>query len=425
VISKEENQLLTQIGPGTVCGALLRRYWQPIALSEELPGSESAPIPVRILGEDLVLFRNETGRPGLLGLHCPHRGADLSYGRVESGGLRCIYHGWLFDVSGECLEQPAEPEPNNSKCKIKHASYPCQEVANIIFCYMGPGDPPLLPAYELFSVPEEYRYLPSKSYHECSYLQGNEGNLDPAHLSFLHRISGDVKLTASKITGTGLSRTEAHALNRQHTSPKIDVEITDFGLRIYTARSANPDQTYIRITNFVMPNLCAIGGGTGGDGFQVDWHVPIDDTHHWKYTMAFRRSAPPMDKELKDRREVLTKDYRRLRNASNRYLQDRNEMTRETFSGLGKHFLIHDAWAVESQGPIQDRTKEHLSQTDKAILAARKLILKAIRDVEDGRDPMHVLRRKSENHFSHLFVRHEIISNTQDWKHYWRKGGLK
>src|SRR5262245_10846337 len=184
MISAEENHLLTQIGPGTPCGVLLRKYWQPVALSEEVPQSGGAPIAVRILGEDLVLFRDETGRPGLLDLHCPHRGADLSYGRVENGGLRCIYHGWLFDVSGNCLEQPAEPEPNNFKCQIKQTHYPCMEVADIIFAYLGSGEPPLLPSYELFTVPDEFRYLPTKSYHECSYLQGNEGNLDPAHLSF-------------------------------------------------------------------------------------------------------------------------------------------------------------------------------------------------------------------------------------------------
>ncbi|HZT06222.1 MAG TPA: Rieske 2Fe-2S domain-containing protein, partial [Chloroflexota bacterium] len=143
MLTKEENDLLTQTGPGTPCGELMRRYWQPAALSEELPPG-GAPVPVRLLGEDLVLFRDDAGHPGLLSLHCPHRGADLSYGRLEDGGIRCIYHGWLFDVSGRCLEQPGEPAGSTFHERIRHTAYPCVEKNGIIFAYLGPGEPPLL-----------------------------------------------------------------------------------------------------------------------------------------------------------------------------------------------------------------------------------------------------------------------------------------
>ena len=155
LLTQEENERLTQVGPGTPGGAFLRRYWTPAALSEELPPG-GAPVPVRLLGEDLVLFRDENGRPGLIGLHCSHRGADLSYGRVEDGGLRCLYHGWLYDVSGRCLEQPGEPAGSTFHERIKQPAYPCHEQAGIIFAYMGPGGPPLFPAYEFLSVPNEY-----------------------------------------------------------------------------------------------------------------------------------------------------------------------------------------------------------------------------------------------------------------------------
>src|SRR3954462_7173662 len=176
----EENARLTQTGPGTPGGNLMRRYWQPVALREELPMG-GAPIPVRLLGEDLVLFRDDAGQPGLLGIHCAHRGADLSYGRGEDGGLRCIYHGWLYDVRGQCLEQPGEPTGSTFHERIRQTAYPCQERAGMILAYLGPGEPPLVPSYEFLTAPAGYVYA-NKVHHECNYHQANEGNLDPTHL---------------------------------------------------------------------------------------------------------------------------------------------------------------------------------------------------------------------------------------------------
>ena len=152
MMTKEENDLLTQTDRGTPMGELMRRYWQPVALSEELPQG-GAPIPVKVMGEELVLFRDEKGKLGLLGIHCPHRGADLSYGRVEDGGLRCIYHGWLFDARGKCLDQPWEPGGGEHRDQIQHTAYPCHEQAGGIFAYMGPGDPPCFPNYEFLTAP--------------------------------------------------------------------------------------------------------------------------------------------------------------------------------------------------------------------------------------------------------------------------------
>src|SRR5215210_6017957 len=170
MLTQEQNDLITRTGPGMPGGAVLRRYWQPAALAEELPPG-GPPLPVRLFGEDLVLFRDEQGRPGLLGLHCPHRGADLSYGRLEDGGLRCLYHGWLFDVGGQCLEQPGEPAGSTFCQRVRHTAYPCVEAAGIIFAYLGPGEPPLLPAYEALTVPDDHRFV-IKYFHDCNYLQG-------------------------------------------------------------------------------------------------------------------------------------------------------------------------------------------------------------------------------------------------------------
>src|SRR5712692_277550 len=165
MLSAADNELVTRIGPGTPGGEMMRRYWQPAALAEELPIG-GAPLPIRLLGEDLVLFRNGQGEPGLLGIHCSHRGADLSYGRLEDGGLRCIYHGWLYDVHGRCLEQPGEPWGSTFHERIRQTAYPCIERAGIIFAYMGPGDPPLLPEYDFLSISDEYRFV-TKTYQEC------------------------------------------------------------------------------------------------------------------------------------------------------------------------------------------------------------------------------------------------------------------
>ena len=209
MLSREENELLTRTGPGTAAGDLLRAYWQPAALSEELPAG-GAPVPLRLMSEDLVLFRDDAGRPGLLGLHCSHRGADLSYGRIEDGGLRCLYHGWLYDVDGDCLDQPGEPEGSTFNEKVHHLAYPCAEVGGIIYAYMGRGEPPPMPAFEFITAPVESRSN-AKVLVECNYLQGAEGNFDPTHLSFLHQSTTD-------------DPESAQALNAEDRAPTIEAE---------------------------------------------------------------------------------------------------------------------------------------------------------------------------------------------------------
>src|SRR5262245_37952400 len=247
MLTKEQNDLVTQTGPGTPGGELLRRYWQPAALSEELPPG-GAPLPVRLLGEDLVLFRDEDGRPGLLGLHCAHRGADLSYGRLEDGGLRCLYHGWLYDVTGRCLEQPGEPAGSTFCERVRQRAYPCREVGGLILAYLGPGEPPQVPAYEFLQAPESHVWA-SKILNDCNYLQGNAGNIDPQHLSFLHRQLEESTGSSEQVQGATVTSNTVHG---RDVAPTIDVEETDYGVRIYSVRKMSPEQNYVRITNFVM-----------------------------------------------------------------------------------------------------------------------------------------------------------------------------
>jgi phthalate 4,5-dioxygenase len=413
MMPREENEMLTQTGPGTPCGNLLRCYWQPVALSQELP-SEAAPLSVRVLGEDLVLFRDDEGRPGLLGIHCSHRGTDLSYGRVEDGGLRCLYHGWLYDIHGRCLEQPGEPGGGEHRDSIRHPAYPCREQGGVIFTYIGPGTPPLLPHYEFLNASPDHLYV-SKIFHDCSYLQANEGNIDPVHLSFLHRF---LENREERYRGVRGARESHYNLVGRNIAPLIDVELTDFGVRIYTVRRLEGEKAYLRVSYFILPNLSAFPGQTGGEGYSVNWHVPIDDAHHWKYTFVFSSGAPLKKDVVGRERSELTPDYRLVRNEANRFLQDRESMKTKTYAGMGSGFQAHDAFATASQGAIQDRTEEHLVSSDKAIVAARKLLAKAIDDVLEGREPPHVVRDPNQNRFPHLLVISDMIPDAAGWKEY-------
>lgn len=424
MLTREENELLTRSGPGEPMGELLRCYWQPVALSEELPPG-APPQSLKILCEELVLFRDDQGRPGLLGLHCSHRCTDLSYGRVENGGLRCLYHGWLYDVQGRCLEQPGEPEGGRGRDAIRHLSYPCREHGDLIFAYMGRGEPPLLPAFENFAAPSAHRFI-RKYYQECNFLQANEGNIDPIHLSYLHA-QFDEKYWSSRDRHLPIKGSESTSMSmyKEDRIPKIETEVTDFGVRILTSRKAAAGKTYLRVSNFILPNLCAVPGPMGPDGFNMNWHVPIDDGHHWKYMITFRRSAPlDRDEHKRSFEADITADYRMLRNRGNRFQQDRGEMKTKTFSGLGPSFVAHDAFATESQGPIQDRTREHLVSTDQAIVASRKLLLKSIRDIQGGLQPPLVFKDPALNRAPELTVLSEVVPASVDVKEYVRRLGV-
>jgi phenylpropionate dioxygenase-like ring-hydroxylating dioxygenase large terminal subunit len=420
MLTKEQNELLCHIGPGTPAGDLLRSYWQPVALSNELPIG-GAPLPLKIMGEELVLFRDDDGQPGLLGLHCAHRGADLSYGRLEDGGLRCIYHGWLYDRTGRCLEQPGEPAGSTFHERIRQTAYPCVEKAGAIFAFMGKGDAPQFPAYEFLEVPDEHRYT-DKYLYEANYLQGNEGNIDPAHLSFLHRFLREEPAAARGDNGPIGSNVSSNELFGRDVAPHLEVEPTDFGVRIFSLRDAGGGKRYVRISNFIFPNLSAFPGGGTGNGYGVNWHVPIDDVTHWKFNFNFDR-AKPLEKSLwegQHNQEVLANHALR-RNKANRYLQDREEMRTRSYIGLGPFFAAHDAMAVEGPGPIQDRTVEHTATTDKAIVMARLQLLKAINDLQEGRTPLHLIRTPEENRLGHVGAVDAVIPNEDDWRNIWRK----
>jgi hypothetical protein len=288
----------------------------------------------------------------------------------------------------------------------------------VIFTYMGPGDAPLLPNYEFLNVPEEQRSV-TKAFYTCNFLQGNEGNIDPVHLSFLHQHLSEARPPLQRIVG-GSGETD-NTLLRRDLAPTIEVEVMDYGLRICTLRDAEAGRRYLRITNFIMPNLSAFGGSTVGEGYAVHWHVPIDDQTHWKYIFMFNRERA-ITQELRDKnRADIATDYRLTRSEVNRYQQDRASMAAKSFTGMGFNFQAHDAFATESQGAVQDRTQENPVSSDKAIIAARKLILKAIKDVQENRRPQHVMTEPATNRFPQLMVISEVIDRSVDWKEYVRR----
>jgi phthalate 4,5-dioxygenase oxygenase subunit len=376
--TREQNIALTRTGAGAAAGRLLRQYWQPVATSDEV-SADSGPKIVKVMGEELVLFRDEQGRAGLLAKHCAHRGADLSFGRIEAGGLRCLYHGWVFDVAGQCLEQPAEPRAAAFCQRVKQQAYPLREAGGIIFAYLGDGEPPALPKLECLSAPADHRFM-WKFRERCNYLQGLEGDIDPFHLNFLHRAMDNSHAKAAP------GSSDQYFDFYMHGTPRLEVERTGYGLRIYALRQLE-ERAYLRVTNFLMPNVAIVAGPTGEDGYTILWHVPIDDESHMKYMLNFRRSKPvnaEIMQKIYDLHVVPGSDLETWRNRENRWKQDRAEMKDGWFAGMGPSFSVHDNFVSESMGPIFDRSNENLGYTDKAIVAARRLILTGIENMASG-----------------------------------------
>lgn len=396
MLSRDNNDLLTLTGPGTPMGDLIRRYWIPALLSEEIATPDSPPVRVGLLGEKLVAFRDSQGRIGLIGEHCRHRGVSLFYGRNEDCGLRCIYHGWKFDVDGRVVEMPAEPDDTLVHQGVTHTAYPTVEAAGVIFAYLGPRDQmPLFPAYTWAQKPASHVYV-TKSFQECNYLQGLEGECDSSHLSFLHRV----------LHGPGSNRPIFTSVN-----PRYEIEKTDFGLRMIATRSLGDDEDYVRVSSFVMPITCWVPARNK----EAHIYVPIDDTHSWRYDLGFL-DRPVTDAERTGGRNLdLGPDYRKIANLGNDYLQDREKQRTENFSGMGS-FLTHDSCVTESMGPRFDRSQEYLGFSDQAVVAVRNLLLRTIKDHQAGKAPPHVIYDHKANRFPHMDTFDVTVPRGTDWR---------
>ncbi|HEX4222827.1 MAG TPA: aromatic ring-hydroxylating dioxygenase subunit alpha [Pseudonocardiaceae bacterium] len=423
----EDNRKITQTGPGTPGGNWMRRYWQPVALAEEL-ATERPVVPVRVLGEDLVLFRNDDQSLGLIDRRCAHRGADLSLGRLEDGGLRCYFHGWLFAAGGSCLDTPAEPEDSPLKSKVRIRAYPVRECNGIIWGFLGDGEPPNLPALDCFIAPEEYTFA-FKGYLDCNWLQALEVGIDPAHASYLHRFEQDEdpeegygKQFRGASLGTDLPMTK---ILREYGRPEILNARTEYGQRIVALRTLDKDgldgsTTHVRITHQVFPHGITIP--LSSTMAITQWHVPIDDVSSYWYAM-FTSLDDPVDKATMraQRVEAITlADYKPLRNRANNYQFDQHEQRTQTYTGLGRDINVHDQMAVEGQGYIYDRSREKLSRSDRAIITYRRMALQAIDTVAEGGDPETLLQDKADVE-SRGPIPLDGIGPTGAWEQYWAR----
>ena len=383
MLSREDNEKLVRVGPGTPAGTLFRRYWQPACLASELPERDGAPIRVRLLGEDLIAFRDSNGKVGLVDAYCPHRRAPLFFGRNEECGLRCVYHGWKFDVDGNCVDLPSEPEGSPMKAGIKVKHYPTVEKADIIWAYLGPRETmPPPPDYEWTRAPATHRFV-SKTYEQANYLHALEGGLDTAHSSYLHNMKLGDKFE----------------LRQRDRAPRLEVERTDYGYYYVSHRLAGADGTYVRLYHYVMPFQQMRGGVVSSYRRyhvpQLDGHlwVPIDDTHTHVYNWGYAADpATPISAEFAEsfehgsgrgREDLVPGTFMLKRNPSNDYLIDREAQKSKTFTGIDG-INTQDMAMQEGMGPIADRSQEYLGSTDRAVVTMRRMLLDAIDAVARG-----------------------------------------
>ena len=392
MLSREENQLLTHTDSGTAAGEYFRRFWMPALLASEVPTPDCPPVRIRLMGEDLIAFRNTEGRVGLMDEFCPHRRASLFWGRNEECGLRCVYHGWKFDVDGACVDMPNEPPEYGFNNKVRIAAYPTREYGGVVWAYMGPADRiPELPKLEWARVPDSHRHV-SKRFQETNYLQAIEGGIDSSHSNFLHASVDAFRLTDSyvaKARNSSNLRARYHLLDK---APRFTVKKTDYGLIIAVRRNAEEDTYYWRMTQFLLPSHTMIPYQKGNSIHGHCW-VPRDDQTCWVWTISWnpeealsREDRDAIDNETFVHARVDPVTMRPLRNKDNNYGIDRELQRNTTMTGI-HGFAAQDQALQESMGPNADRTRERLGTSDTAIIATRRLLLQEIRALQQGDEP--------------------------------------
>jgi phthalate 4,5-dioxygenase oxygenase subunit len=399
MLKPEENDRLVRVGPGTPGGALFRRYWQPALMSSELGENDGPPVRVRLLGEDLVAFRDSSGAVGLVDAFCPHRRAPMFFGRNEERGLRCVYHGWKFDRNGDCVDMPSEPPDSLFKSKVRIGSYPTWEGGGIVWTYMGPPElQPDVPNYEWVRAPATHRRV-SKTFEECNYLQGLEGGLDTAHSSFAHNEKLGDKTWIRNRDG----------------APRLDVDKTPYGYTYISTRNMGDDVgKYVRVYHFIMPAQQMRGGVTSWTGFgkadvpRLDGHiwVPIDDEHTWvwNFLWSYDENVGFTDEwfEADEARFGRGKDdmipgtFKLKKNLANDFHIDRQMQKTKNFTGI-VGINTQDFALQQGMGTIVDRSKEHLGTSDKAIIALRQLLLEGTDVVAQGGSPRGLTPATYEN----------------------------
>jgi phenylpropionate dioxygenase-like ring-hydroxylating dioxygenase large terminal subunit len=405
MLSAEDNRFLTQSGAGTPMGELLRRYWLPALLSEELPEPDCEPKKVTILGEELLAFRDTKGNVGLIDQVCPHRGANLWYGRNEECGIRCVYHGWKFDISGQCVDMPTSYPDLNAKDKIRITSYPVREWGGMIWAYMGPADKmPGLPEMEWCLVPPSHLHV-SKKWQDCNWVQCVEGSIDTAHFTYAHLTFDkdeheDLDIAKHLVKPVARMNFDHVRWIAEDPRPVIKTLPHDAGLIVGGGRVTGGDALYWRIAQFLMPIHSYTPSALPGESIFGQTFVPVTDTNCWIYTYYWNPDRPLTETERENCRRgngvfaEVDENYIPLRTKANNYLMDRKVQRTAHYTGI-KGVSEQDAAVQDSQGPIADRTREHLGPTDLGIMRFRKLIMDSARDLQNGIEPLSAARPES------------------------------
>lgn len=378
MLTRDENEMLTRVGRGTPAGELLRRYWMPVAAVGEL--SDDKPIKAfRLLGENLVVYRDKRGRYGVVGEQCPHRKASLAFGRVDEDGIRCPYHGWKYDYTGRCLEQPAEPEERAFKDKIKHLAYPVEKLGGLLWAYLGPEPKPLLPRWDVLAWTKGKRWIEKHEIYNCNWLQPMENSVDPSHLYWLH---GDT----------------AHLVGAvERYEEKHEFIPFEFGImKVRRTPGTKPsDRSQIDQHPLVFPNtLRHVFRTIKTDGLlrhNLQIRVPADDTHTQIYVVYFT----PNDTDLSPVDGDAPWEFFPIRDEKGQYRLE--------------HVLVQDAMAWETQGAITDRTQEHLGVGDEGIILFRQLLHEQIDKVRKGGEPLGIIRDPQMNRIIEFEVINERI----------------
>ncbi|HEX5368907.1 MAG TPA: Rieske 2Fe-2S domain-containing protein [Dehalococcoidia bacterium] len=419
MLRPEDNELLCRVGPGTLMGDYMRQFWIPAIRSDELPAPDCAPVRIKLLGEELIGFRTTSGAVGLIQNACPHRGASLFFGRNEEEGLRCVYHGWKFDVTGACTDMPSEPAESNFKNKVKARAYPMQERGGIIWAYMGTREvPPPLPAIEanmLSKGPQQVSVL----YRACNWMQGFEGEMDTVHAAFLHY--GAARLEDQ-------SEGSFDFYHYRQRAAKFSTVETDYGTVNGAYRPAEEDTNYWRVTQILFPFYHMIPGGRMGEAIRIGAYVPIDDYNHMQWEIGvFNPDGSPMGRSVDRGNPGMSapvgsrrlpngtgwlERFRSDQNLANDFLIDREAQRNwESYTGI-PGIRIQDCAVTETMGRINDRTTEHLGTTDQFIIRTRRKLIadaKALREegiVPNGVDHPDIYRQRSGE---------MVIPRAKDW----------
>ena len=408
MLTSVENETLTRVGPGTPAGELLRRYWHVVAAASEL--TEDAPIRrVRLLGEDLVLFRlpleaGETQlRYGLVVERCPHRGASFAHGLLDCEGIRCIYHGWKFALDGTCLEQPAEGPQSTFKDRLRHRAYPVQKLAGLLFAYLGPLPAPLLPRWDVLVREDGRRFGVIESVIDCNWLQAMENSVDPSHLYWLHGSLGSRNLPVGKERFAALGLQSEYGEENEFFPVEYGIMKRRITPSPTPGKPPEMEQHPLVFPNILrlvpsLSSLRALQAAKTLDAEEsklryvhdMDFRTPIDDTHTMEYRLCFlpsaRRMSPNEDPPFE----------------SSPFKDEQGNFRLDIIPA-------QDALAWESQGAIADRTAEHLGAADRGIIMFRKLVKEQIEAVQRGEDPIGVIRDPAKNVLIDLDVVHEPL----------------